>query len=181
MQIESPLKIAIVGPESTGKTTLAERLALSLKTAWVPEYAREYLDRLDRPYRQEDLTAIARGQLLIEEQRLAQAQKYLICDTNLLVIKIWSEYKYGSLDPRLAKLIDLHAYSIHFLTYIDLPWTYDPQRENPDLEERKELFQLYEDELKKQGLRYHILKGNEKERLASALDHIESLFFSSDS
>lgn len=168
-------KIAIVGPESTGKSSLAAQLAEALGTAWVPEYARKYLQQIDRPYLQEDLTEIARGQLALEEAWLPKAKDFLICDTNLLVIKIWSEFKYGNLLPELENLIDLGAYKLHFLTYIDLPWTFDPLRENPSLEDREELFSLYKTNLEEAGVDHQVLKGGEDERLTEALSACRAL------
>ena len=86
------IKIAIVGPESTGKSTLAAELASYFQAQWVKEYAREYIDKLERPYQKADLKVIAAGQLALEKAVIPIAQKLIICDTNLLVIKIWSEY-----------------------------------------------------------------------------------------
>ena len=170
-----PRKIAIVGPESTGKTTLAQQLAEKLHTVWVPEYAREYLEQLERPYERKDLIDMAKGQLALERNLLSKAQKYLICDTNFLVIKIWSEFKYGTLDPLLEELSNLNSFDLHFLTYIDLPWTFDPQRENPDLEDRARLFELYEAQLKQGRHSYHVLKGNQEDRLQAAMDILEEI------
>ncbi|MCI4671566.1 MAG: ATP-binding protein [Bacteroidia bacterium] len=162
-------KIAIVGPESTGKSTLAAQLARELGTVWVPEFAREYLENLARPYEQKDLLAIAKGQLALEENQLSKANGLLICDTNLLVIQIWSSYKYGSVSKELQGLIQLEAYELHLLTDIDLPWEFDPMRENPDLKERQELFEIYKNELLASRVRFTILTGNEQQRLKKAM------------
>ncbi|MEL6133610.1 MAG: ATP-binding protein [Bacteroidota bacterium] len=170
-------KIAIVGPESTGKTTLAMDLAHALHTQWVPEYARTYLEQLERPYERKDLVDIAKGQLRAESKALSQAQQWLICDTNLLVVQIWEEYKYGALSPSIEALINLSDYQLHFLTSTDLPWAPDPQRENPDLNERKELFDLYEAALIKAKVPYVILSGTREKRLQQALQAIQHLPF----
>src|SRR5438552_3282750 len=89
-------KVAVIGPECTGKTDLSKFLASHFKTDWVPEYARAYLDKLNRPYERSDLSKIAHGQLRLEDEWYHGANRVLICDTNLIVIKIWSEDKYRS-------------------------------------------------------------------------------------
>ena len=127
------LKIAIVGPESTGKSSLAEQLAVHYNTLWVPEYARAYLDKLSHPYTESDLLDIARGQLAMESSLSKKASRYLFCDTNLHVIKIWSEYKYKRCHTEILRNLHNDNYALHLLTNIDLPWEYDPQREHPHL------------------------------------------------
>ena len=98
-------KIAIVGPESTGKSTLAEGLAKHYQTVWVPEYARGYLNKLGRGYDQSDLIKIAQGQLGLEDECVNDAKRFLFCDTNLVVIKIWSDFKYGNCAPEILQRI----------------------------------------------------------------------------
>jgi len=168
-------KIAIVGPESTGKTTLASQLAQALHTVWIPEYAREFLEQLGRPYVREDLIDIAKGQLLLENQAILQANKWLICDTNLLVIKIWEEFRYGAQHPDIAERMNLSTFALHILTQTDIPWTADDQRESPDLAERQELFRLYEEALLQAGVSYIIVSGTQDMRLGQALQAIGEL------
>lgn len=128
-------KVAIVGPECTGKTDLAQFLATQFKTEWVPEYARAFLDKLNRPYNQSDLTKIAHGQIRMEDEWIQTAKKVLICDTNLMVIKIWSEERFGNCDPEILQIIQSRHYDLLLLTDIDVPWEEDPQREHPDKRE----------------------------------------------
>ncbi|RMG69257.1 MAG: ATPase, partial [Bacteroidetes bacterium] len=108
----------------------------------MPEYARAYLSTLGRPYREEDLLAIARGQLAAEARVIDPDKPYLFCDTNLLVIRIWSEVKYGRCDPEIRDMERLDRYALHLLTYPDLPWEPDPLRESPH--RLRELFDHYE-------------------------------------
>lgn len=166
-------KIAIVGPESTGKSTLAQALAANYKTVWVPEYARGYLDHLLIPYVQSDLIKIAHGQLRLEDEWMNDANRLLICDTNLIVIKIWSEFKFGNCDPEIVSAMRDRKYDLHLLMDIDLPWQPDPQREHPD--KRQELFNLYEQELKNLGVPYAIIRGENHERIQSAIQQIDAL------
>ena len=160
-------KIAIVGPESTGKTTLTARLAAHLGEPWVPEFARTYLEALNRPYQEEDLLAIARGQLRSEEQAGALAGDYLLCDTNLLVIKVWMADKFGKVHPELEALWRPADYALHLLLYPDLPWEPDPMREDPD--RLHELFRRYESLLEEAGVSFAIVQGTGDARFDNAV------------
>ncbi len=168
------ITVAIVGPESTGKSTLARSLAAYYGTEWVPEYAREYLNQLERPYNQADLNQIAKGQLLAEKKaRLKANNELLILDTDLQVIKIWSEFKYGKCDPWILQQLDLNQPSIYILTYFDIPYEEDPLRETP--EKRPELFDLYEKALKESDSPYVVVQGNQSQRLEQAIQAIRPI------
>ena len=165
-------KIILTGPESTGKTTLAQELANHYQTVWIPEYARMYIDNLDRPYEQEDLLAIAKGQLELENYLSQYANDYIFCDTNLIVLKVWSEYKYGTCDPWILNELENRWYDCYVLCDIDVPWEFDSQREHP--QERKELFKIYEQELLFYKKKYFKIKGNQEERLSNVLAFLEN-------
>jgi NadR type nicotinamide-nucleotide adenylyltransferase len=160
-------KIAITGPESTGKSLLAERLANHYQTKWVPEFARSYIDELKRPYVAGDILAIARGQLDLEQEILKQASNYLFCDTELIVTKIWSEVKYGYCDPWILANIEKNHYHLFLLCDIDLPWVEDPQREHPHL--RNKLFDLYFRELTTRNFPFRVVSGTGESRLENAV------------
>ena len=159
-------KIAIVGPESTGKSELAQQLARDFDCEWVPEYARFYLDRLMRNYEQSDLLQMARGQIAWEDDKAQYNNDWIFCDTNLIVIKIWSDFKYGTTDSWIEENLTSRKYDFYLLTDIDLPWRHDPQREHPT--RRKELFDLYHDYLLKNHLPFAIVRGIEEDRLTCA-------------
>ena len=165
-------KIAIVGPESTGKSDLSRALAKHFNTVWVPEYARRYIDNLNRPYEKNDLFKIAIGQIQAEDQLEQKADKFLFCDTNLWVIKIWSEHKYGNCADWILKELKDRFYDLHLLTYIDLPWQDDPQREHPTL--RQYFFDVYKNELDSAGINYKIISGLGHERIENAISAIET-------
>lgn len=167
-------RVAITGPESTGKSTLAKQLADHYETVWVPEYAREYLDDLGRPYEERDLVVMTKGQLEAEEQAEMEANKVLICDTELIVFKIWSEHKYGKVDPFILTNLKDVKYDLYLLTDIDLPWAFDPQREHPD--KRVYFFKWFKKELKHVDAPVHIIGGKFEERLKKATNIIDSLF-----
>lgn len=172
------IKVVLYGPESTGKTTLAKQLAEHYNTLWVPEFMREYLqkkwDSEKKLVAKEDLVPIAKGQLKLEKQASQQIENLLICDTNLLELKVYSEYYYDGFCPsEIKKEATKNNYSIYLLTYIDTPWESDDLRDRP--ENREEMFCIFEAELKMQGFPYVILKGNEKERFENAVEIIDAL------
>lgn len=166
--------VAITGPESTGKSILAQQLADHYRTVWVPEYAREYLEKLNRPYEEEDILNIARGQLAAEIGRKPQGKSILFCDTDAIVTKIWSVVKYGRCHAEILRMIDEHPYDLYLLCDIDLPWTYDPLREHPHY--RKELFGLYFRELTERKLPFRVISGFGELRLKHALEAITGYF-----
>lgn len=170
---KSLIKIAVTGPESTGKTTLAKNLALSFNSLWVPEYARDYIANLKTPYNKQDVENIAKGQLKSIKDIERQADKLLICDTELIVIKIWMEVKYGNCPEWIRNEVQKQDFDLYLLCYPDIPWTYDEQREHPNL--REYLFDLYEKELQKNNFNYYIIKGNKEERISKAYEKISIL------
>lgn len=168
-----PRKIVIIGPESTGKSTLTAALAAHFGEPWVPEYAREYLERLDRPYEFDDLLSIAKGQLELEERLLQSANEFLFCDTDLHVLQVWSQSKYKKVHPWIQAQIATRKYDLYLLTDIDIPWEPDPQREHPDPEMRTYFFNWYRALLEESGTPYGIISGNNRERLSHSIDFIE--------
>ena len=145
--------IVITGPESSGKTTLTKAIAKALNTDYTEEYAREYLNS-NTSYKQEDLLLIAQGQLQKEK---ANANQIAIHDTDLITIKIWSEYKYNQCDPWILEQIEQQKSKnrIYLLCKPDIPWEADPLRENPS--NRAELFKIYKKELEYLGHDYFVV------------------------
>lgn len=166
-------KISITGPESTGKSTLSAALAGFFQTVWVPEYARNYLENLGRSYEEKDLLEIAKGQLALQGTLVNKSNRYLICDTDLLVIKIWSEHKYGRCHPWILKKLDEIKYDLYILPYIDIPWQEDPLREHPDL--RKYFFEKYKEELISRKVNFIEVKGPFEQRVVQAIKAIKGL------
>ena len=172
------IKVVLFGPESTGKTTLSEQLARYYNTVWVPEYAREYLQNKWNNERKtcepKDLLPIAAGQMKLENELAKKATDILICDTDLLETKVYSEaYYVGDCDPILEKYALANTYDLYLLTYIDIPWEADDLRDKPN--EREEMFRYFKETLEKYGRNFIILKGNKKERLNCAIEHIDKL------
>ena|ERR1700739_4603368 len=166
-------RIAIVGPECTGKSTLAEQLAKHYHTCFVPEYAREYIDKLNRPYTLDDIVEISKRQMKLEDELAAKANKILVCDTNLIVTKIWAEFKYKQCPAWIKENIIKRKYSLHLLTDIDIPWEADPQREHPHL--RRELFEIYRSELIAEKVPFQLISGKPEIRLQQAITAINGL------
>jgi len=169
------LKIAITGPESTGKSQLAKGLANHYNTVFVPEFARQYIDGLSRPYTESDLLAIARGQIQAETRMELEARDILFCDTEMLVMKIWSYHKYKRCHPFILEALQKQNHDLFLLCHIDLPWEFDPQREHPDL--REYFFALYQDELERLGCRYEIIQGTGPARLQNAIQAVDKILF----
>lgn len=165
-------RIAIIGPESTGKSELCQQLAREFRSEWVPEYARFYLDRLPHDYQLSDLTEIAKGQLAWEDDKANYTNSLLFCDTNLIVIKIWSDHKYGQTDAWILEQLEARHYDFYLLSNIDLPWKPDPQREHPTL--RKHFLKVYENYLKVNNLPYALVSGEEEDRLMCAVNALKN-------
>jgi NadR type nicotinamide-nucleotide adenylyltransferase len=172
------IKVVLFGPESTGKTTLSQQLAEHYNTNWVPEYAREYLqnkwNRDRKTCEPKDLLPIAYGQMHLENKLAKKTDSVLICDTDLLETKVYSEaYYLGTCDPILEAHALENFYDLYFLTYIDTPWEKDDLRDKPN--EREKMFKAFEDELIRHNRPYVVLKGNRENRLALAIKHIDNL------
>ena len=165
------IKIVITGPESSGKTTLTVALAARFQAPWVPEYARPYLDRLGQPYQEADLLAIAQGQAQREDKAADLYPHLLLCDTSLLVIKIWSNYRYGRCHPWIEQQLAQRSVDHYLLCRPDLPWQPDPQRENPH--NRDELFTLYQDALR--TISHTIIEGDTAQRMNISIEIIDRL------
>lgn len=172
------IKVVLFGPESTGKTTLSRQLARHYNTVWAPEFAREYLQKKWNNERKtcenSDILPIATGQMEIENRLSKKADKVLICDTDLLETKVYSEEYYGGfVDPKLDEAAINNSYDLYFLTYIDTPWEEDDLRDRPEL--RIEMFNAFENALKKYHRPYILLQGNKEARLNTAIKAIDEL------
>lgn len=164
------LKIVLTGPESTGKTTLAEQLSSHYSLPWVEELARAYVESLNRPYNQADVLEIAKLQITQEHKALAKNHKAVFFDTDLIITKIWLLHVYGKSPNWIDEEIRKNKNCIHLLCYPDLPWLADAVRENSN--NRLYLFEKYETEIINYGFPYKIIKGNEKERFETAIEFL---------
>jgi NadR type nicotinamide-nucleotide adenylyltransferase len=169
-------KIAVIGPESTGKSTLCEALALHFKTVHVQEVARAYLNNLGTAYSINDLDVITTKQLEAEENLMAKADRILFCDTDAYVIKIWSEVKYNSCSLHILNSIVASNYDYYLLTNIDMPWQEDALREHPEPHMRETLMRMYLDTMQNCGVPFSLVSGIGEERLQNAIRAVDTLF-----
>lgn len=165
-------KIAIVGPESTGKSTITQQLAKHYNTLWVPEYARYYCAALTEPCNLQDEINMYHGQVALEESVLAIAEKDLIfCDTTFITVKIWSNEVFGKTPQVVLDALPNYTYDLYLLMDIDLPWQEDPLRDFPH--KREHFMQVWHQELKNLNANYLVINGQE-ERLNNAISAVES-------
>lgn len=180
-------KIVIIGPESTGKSTLCEQLAVHYKSAWVKEYAREYLLQHGTHYNFEQLLDIAKGQLLLEDKAVdelnadsirtpAARPQQLFIDTDMYVMKVWCEFVFDKCHHWILNRITEREYDLYLLCNIDLPWVKDELREYPDLASRAKLYHYYKDAMINQNVPWIDISGTYEERLQKAIGSIDDLF-----
>ncbi|MBT9391891.1 ATP-binding protein [Hymenobacter sp. NST-14] len=171
------LRVALTGPESTGKTTLSRLLAEHYRTSWVPEYARHYLERHGANYTISDLEQIAQGQLRAEDEAFREARHrgypVVFCDTDLLVIKIWAEHAFGYCPDWILRRLEQQQYDLILLLNVDLPWQPDPLREHPH--HRQYFFDLFQRELRGQLSNFAEISGLPAQRLEQSIFHVDML------
>ena len=157
-------RIAFTGPESCGKTTIAKRFAAHVEGSYVEEFARTYLEQRTGQSDESDLLTIAQGQWALWKE----PNGILIADTEMLVLKVWSEVRFGRTDAFIEEALKTQNFDHYFLCYPDLPWEPDPLREHP--EKRLELFDLYRDKLRALNFPFTVLKGSIDQRLMTCDD-----------
>ncbi len=167
-------RIALIGPESSGKTTIAGMLARHYNTVYSPEYSRQYMERLNRKYTAEDVFFCIKEQAKQEEKLLAEANRFLFADTEHIMGKVWLEDVFNSSPAWVEELIRQNPYDFYLLAKPDLPFVPDPVRENPA--RREYFFEWYERELKSRNAEYAVLSGNYEERLQNAIRLIDARF-----
>lgn len=162
------IKIAVIGAESTGKTSLCEQLAAHYKTVWVPEYAREYFNDSDiYNYTLDDLACIAEKQMALENEYMKKADRFLFCDTTLITLKIWAELEFEKVPAIISENIEKIKYAHYLVTDNSLPWIEDELRQNKF--SRDLLLEMNVNEVKKLGSSYSLVTGGKKERLSHAI------------
>ncbi|MEO5966765.1 MAG: ATP-binding protein [Ferruginibacter sp.] len=174
-------KIVIIGPESTGKSTLSLQLAEHYKTYHVEEYAREYLETNGKEYTYDDLLKISEGQIKLEEIETEKLKKdkinssLLFIDTDSYVIKVWSEFVFNKCDNRILNNIASRKYDLYLLCNTDLPWTADKLREYPDLKIRNKIYHYYKDAMINQKTPWVEISGDYNQRFNIAIKAVDNL------
>ena len=156
-------KVVVIGPECTGKSTLTKALAQHFNCPYRKEYAREYIAQLSAPYTPKDILQIAKKQIEIEDA-IPQNSHYLFLDTDLIVCKVWSEFKYDNCHPWILEQIQERHFDYYLLCDIDLPWQNDGMREHPN--HRQELLAIYEKELKVLNKPFALVSGKNRTQMA---------------
>ncbi|PRD44127.1 AAA family ATPase [Sphingobacterium haloxyli] len=171
--VDIPLtKIAVVGPESTGKSTMAQHLAHVLETVCVPEYARYYCRNLNREYTLQDEVNMFYGQIALEDSLTPLTKNdVLVCDTTMLTVKIWSDHLFNGTPQEVTDEINARKYDFYLLMDIDLPWEDDPLRDFP--EKREHFMNVWKKELEALDASYKIISGTDAERLRNGLDAVD--------
>ncbi len=169
-------KVVVIGPESTGKSTLATQLADYYKTVWCPEFAREYLTAHGQDYSFDDLLNVAYGQIELEDTMLTEAANGMyIIDTDMYVMKVWCEVVFNNCHTWILKQIVQRRYDLYLLCDTDLPWVQDGLREYPDEVVRRKLFKMYQDLLINSGVPWAVVSGQQKQRLQTAISAIKKV------
>jgi NadR type nicotinamide-nucleotide adenylyltransferase len=186
-QLLSIRKIVVIGPESTGKSTLCEQLARHYESSWCPEYAREFLLSNGTSYEYDDLLTIARGQLALEDEYFDKLETNslpllesgghipLFIDTDMYVAKVWSEFVFGKCHRFILDEIVRRKYDCYLLCNIDLPWVKDELREYPDIETRKKLYRIYKDIMVNQPVPWVEIRGDVEQRFSTAVTAVDKL------
>jgi len=182
------IKVVVIGPESTGKSSLCEQLANHYNTEWVKEYAREYLLTNGTEYSYDNLLEIAKGQLALENAAIELVEnkttnisasnstsQIILLDTNMYVLKVWCEFVFEKCHPWILNQIVENSYDLYLLCDVDLPWVKDELREYPDLEIREKLYHHYKDLLVNQSTPWVNISGNYQQRLLNAINAIDSV------
>lgn len=165
------IKVTLFGPESTGKTTLAQQLAGYYQTVWVPEYARQYQHQHQRMLSLDDVLPIAKGQLELEKYYISKARNILICDTDILETKVYSEIYYGTCPEWVLQNLPSSYLGMYLLMNIDIPWVPDGIRDRP--EDRVRRFQKFKDELVNRDMIFAEIAGLDQNRLKNAIHAVD--------
>jgi NadR type nicotinamide-nucleotide adenylyltransferase len=180
-------KIVIIGPESTGKSTLCEKLANHFQASWCPEYAREYLMKHGTDYTYDSLLTIAKGQIALEDKYIGETEKnlrshnagpqssLLFIDTDMYVMEVWCKFVFGKTHSWILNQIIQRKYDLYLLCNVDLPWVKDELREYPDLARREKLYHIYKEIMINQSVPWVDISGNYEERLEKAIVAVKKL------
>ena len=177
------IKIVVIGPESTGKSSLCEELAQHYQTEWCPEFAREWLLTNNKQYDYNDLLTIAKGQVALEDEygesllhsNSEKNKLPLFIDTDMYVMKVWCEFVFSQCHSFILDQIAARKYELYLLCNTDLPWVKDELREYPDLETRQHLYHMYKDIMVNQSTKWVDISGDYNERLQKAIAAVDKL------
>jgi NadR type nicotinamide-nucleotide adenylyltransferase len=168
------IRVVVTGPECTGKSTLTAQLAAHYQTTYIPEYAREYIENLSRPYTYDDVVKIAERQISEEDEFASKANNILFYDTYLIITKVWFDVVYKLRPAWIDTVLKQQHIHLFLLCDTDIPWRPDKVRENGGIM-RKKLFRAYQQEIEKCGFSYAIINGKGEKRLQNGIKAVESM------
>ncbi|HYH80284.1 MAG TPA: ATP-binding protein [Longimicrobium sp.] len=171
--MSGPLRVVVTGSESTGKTTLAARLAVHLGTAWLPEFSRAYAESAGRPLTRDDVEPIARGQLAAEREAEARAGRLIVLDTDVLSTLVYGAHYYGHAPAWIADALRDRPADLYLLCDIDVPWVAGPARDRGDL--REEMHVRFADAVRRTGVPTVVIRGGWDERFRTAAAAVDAL------
>ncbi len=171
-----PLRIAVYGPESTGKTRLAGKLAAHFAAPLVAEYARERWDQ-QGALGLEDMLPVAKEQWRREDAAAAAGGRLIICDTDALTTMLWSDLLYGTTPDELRRGAEKRCknYALYLLLDIDVPFAPDPQRCFPDPADREKCRRVWRGALERRHLPFADIRGDWAAREVAAIDAVQQL------
>lgn len=170
------IRIAVTGPECSGKSELTEKLSKHFGAPKADEFARAYLSASRGKYTEEDLVAICKGQMAAEDKAVESAERLAVFDTDMTVMKIWAMFRFGSIPSFIWQAEIRRVYHLKLLCRPDLPWEADPLRESPDPRERDLLFDIFKRHLEAKDTPFEIVEGTGEERLRTAVALVERHF-----
>ena len=180
---ESVITVAVLGAESTGKTTLCRDLAAHFDSLWVSEYMRTYLqakwDDEQLTCTWDDLLPIAQGQIALENKLAKQVtqtsneNRYLFCDTSLFELMVYSHWYYGDCPAALEQAALAHHYDLILLTEVDIPWVADDLRDSPH--QRDEISAYFASQLSKHRKPFQRISGDRKERVRQVVAQLADI------
>ncbi len=162
------IRVGVIGPESTGKSTLCKQLAEQYGYRWIKEYAREYVETIGRPYSYDDVLQIARRQL--KELQGSYAEPVVLYDTELIITKVWMQHVYGKVAPEVEQAIQEQPMDLYLIMMPDIEAEPDPVREN--LDKREYFLNWYINEVKQTKRPYYLINGQGEARLRAAAEAI---------
>jgi len=173
-----PLRVVLIGPESTGKTRLASDLSVHYDVPWSPEYAREYVEGRKGPVEYSDVEAIGRGQKAVEDEARGRASRLVrplvVLDTDLVSTAVYSRHYYGDCPEWIEREAGERLADLYLLLHVDVGWVADgSQREQP--ERREELFQRFRGTLQELGAQVDEVRGTWREREQQAIERVDRL------
>ena len=163
------IRIGVIGPESSGKSTLCKVLHERYGYQWIKEYARTYVEQLSRPYTYDDVQRIAQQQ--ISEIKGVYPESVVLYDTELIITKVWMEHVYGKVAEEVIEALRAYPMDKYLLLAPDLPAEPDPVREN--LDKRQYFFEWYEREIQATGVPYTVIRGEGETRIRNAYKAIQ--------